>query len=963
MKIVEGEDLRKVADNLQGAGHTAEPILRASSNVLGEVGRRLLHPMTRKARLVEFKEAEYHNAEDWTLSDDQALTVNVGVSGGSTIDIPEPIEFVHYGRVYRDRSQLFPSAKMNDLAATLGDVPAHGLMFRAALQREAVLLGGFVRAQMDALLAEEKSKGAIGVLAQVIADLTGSAGGTEDKPNAVDLNPHLQKVIEAAKKINKAKVDYPSIHECGVSLHTARKAYREYLVQENEKRHAPAKSPGGGILNDQVDEVNEALEAGHDWLGGKHDPNQPAKHDAVPKLTFIVPPSVQDFLSLIQKISFKAWDVCAGLNYEYAIRLEPIIEDACREMTVHAIKNKSAPVFPVWFLEPQAEYQLPTDVEQKIFDKIDNPLAKGTLPGLLDGLTDTINKAADVITDPIKGALQKYDQKVGIDKTLDFLSRPDRYTPGRPFLDDIFLIPPDEDPPDVPDAAKRARVGWSGGLGQMAVDCFKGALGIKKLPGFLEWIIAKVSTVCAEFIRGIYCKLLTLDENAQVTEAEMIEASRKHLVGNIIETILGGLKFVDGIRKFQLDVPIAEVAVSVDALIGRAKEFASQKLEKFIDPVIKFATRDLFGMIFAYRKTAITNRALTMEVHLAQLPTVFSRLFRNVFFPLWDMVLEKTIAALSTSLMPRIMEAGHAIMKAREQVEQVRGKIVQGLAALESLPSQLPGVGFDLKDPKGSLDKLKSDWNPIIKNAKDAWDNAELDVTQDLPGMEGDPLETGFPVQKRLNEAELEEVTPTNLKKVKPDLKWKEPAPVKQAAATDASKQAAPTDVANGPQQGAPKAYSGEAKGVHQPPQLSEPIPSYPLGDYPLADESSVPTSQNQYSQYQQQYAQQYSQQQSYDYGDYSQSDYGSGDYGYSPQSQSYYGYNQQQQNQYQQQAFADPSTADIPAMPSAEKTTEFGISPDMRQLAQIEDVEQTVDLDSVALSALPPFLGPNKKA
>lgn len=939
MKIIDGEDIRKVADHAQGAGRTVEPVLRAGSNVLGEVGRRLTQPMTRKARLVEFKEAVYKNAEDWTVSEDGSVTVNAAVTGGTTIDLPEPIEFVHFGHVYKDRSQLFPNPKIDDTTTSLvgppdtpeagTEVPAHGLMYRAALQREGILLGGFIRAQMDALIAEEKSKGVIGVLAQVIADLTGSSGGTQDKPSPVDLNPHLKKVIEAEKKINTPRVDYPVLHEAGVMLHTARKAYREYLVTELEKRHAPivgGKSPGGGILNDQVDELNEGIQAGHDWLGGHHDPEKPAEHDAVPKLTRLVPPGVQDFLSIVQKISFKAWDVMAALNYEYAVRLEPIIEDACRRISAESIKTRAVPVFPVWFLEPQPDYTLDPNVEQKIFDKVDNPIAKKDL-GPLGFLTDKLNDAVDVITDPIKGALQSYDAKVGIDKTLDFLSRPDRYTPGRPFLDDIFLIPTDPDPPDVPNAAKRARVGWSGGLGQMAVDALKGALNIKRLPGFLEWIISKVSTVCAEFIRAIYCRLLTMKDTDQVTEAELHQAAERHLVGNVIETILGGLKFVDGLRKITLDIPIAEVAISTDALIGRAKEFASLKLEKFIAPVVKFAMRDLYGLIFAYRQTAITNRALTMEVHLAQLPTVFSRLFRNVFFPLWDKVIERTMEAITASLAPRVLEAGKALLKAREQVEQVRGKIVQGLAALDTLPTQLPGVGFDLKDPKGSINKLKSDWNPIIKNAKDAWNNAEVDVTQDLPGLEGDALEQAFPVQQRLKAVESIAVTARHLKLVEPALKWQLVAPVVQPG-TEAGGDAAgkSTDVEKS------KAEAAQLPPISTPSfqnleQKDEPLPSFPFGDYPLQNDANTPYS-----------------------GTYA------GNYPNGPQSQSGVF------------AFSDPSTSDLPDFngpyggQTKEPTQELGF-PHMQHLAQVDDVESTVDIDHVSLSALPPFLGPNKKA
>jgi hypothetical protein len=113
---IDGEDIKKVADHAEGAGRTVEPALRGVSNVLGEVGRRLTKPMTRKARLVEFKEAEYANADDWTAAEDGALTVNASVSGGTTIDLPEPIELIHYGRVYLDRSPLYPVPKVDDTA-------------------------------------------------------------------------------------------------------------------------------------------------------------------------------------------------------------------------------------------------------------------------------------------------------------------------------------------------------------------------------------------------------------------------------------------------------------------------------------------------------------------------------------------------------------------------------------------------------------------------------------------------------------------------------------------------------------------------------------------------------------------------------------------------------------------------------------------------------------------------------
>ncbi len=827
MEIISGDDLKKAADFVDGAGKTVEPLGDAAHNVLTDVGTELQGNFGRKARIVDFKTATFVNGADWTAGDDGSVTVHASVEpGGTTIDLPEPVEFIHFGKVYRDVSHLFPASKIDDTKTgsvlsqtangSTSDIPAHGLMFRSALMRETVLLGGFIRAQMDALIAEEKSKGVVGVLAQVLADMTGSAGGTQDKPNAVDLNPYLQKVIAAGKKVNLAKIDYPTLHDAAIDLQTARQAYRAYLVSELEKREGKAKSPGGGILNDQVPKVNDSLSEGYKWWNVQ---------DVVPKLTMIVPPGVQDFLSMVQKVSFKAWDVYASLIYEYSIRLEPIIEDSCANMTVDAIKKRSTPLYPVWFMAAQTFPALPANIDQQIFSDIDNPVPANALPAPLNALTGAINNALGVVTKPVHNEVEKYDQEVGIDKTLDFFSRPDAYTPGRPFLDDIFLVPPDPtEAKDLPNGDKRARRGWSSGLGDMAVQCMEGALGVKSLPSFIEWIVSHVSTVAAEFVRGVYCRLLTLKDTDNITEDEMIEAAEKHFVGNIIESILGGIRFVEGIRKEALDFPIGHVSLSIDALIGRAKEFASQKLDEFVAPVIKFAMRDLYTAIFAYRQTAITNKAMTMEVHLAELPNLFARLFRNIFFPLWDKVLEKVLDSVTASLMPKVQAAATAILHARDQVDQVRTKIVKGLAALDSLPKTLPNVSFDPMHPEQSIDKLKSDFSPSVSNAEQAYNKAGL---KDPAAPPKDALETSFPLQQRVVEAEATAVTDTQIKTVHPNLKWATP-PAKQAApAANGAAKADATNPKNGP---ATPAASPPApqQPLMQPYDYSAPLPAAP---------------------------------------------------------------------------------------------------------------------------------------
>lgn len=111
-------------------------------------------------------EGSFKNGEDLTAAPGATSEADVAVGeGGNGLEIPELIEFIHFGTVYRDGASSFASDGVadDDAAADVAASPgAHGLMMRAALQREALLLAGFVRAQMVALDAEEKTQGSIG---------------------------------------------------------------------------------------------------------------------------------------------------------------------------------------------------------------------------------------------------------------------------------------------------------------------------------------------------------------------------------------------------------------------------------------------------------------------------------------------------------------------------------------------------------------------------------------------------------------------------------------------------------------------------------------------------------------------------------------------------------------------------------------------------------------------------------
>jgi len=133
-------------------------------------------------------------------------------------------------------------------------------------------------------------------------------------------------------------------------------------------------------------------------------------------------------------------------------------------------------------------------------------------------------------------------------------------------------------------------------------------------------------------------------------------------------------------------------------------------------------------------------------------------------------VLEKVLDSVTASLMPKVHDAAVKIAHARDEVDKVRTKIIKGIAALESLPKNLPDVAFDIKHPKDSINKIKGDWNPIVGKAKDAWNGASLHDAGPAPT---DQLESSFPLPGRVAEAEASAVTEDHLKIVLPLIKWK----------------------------------------------------------------------------------------------------------------------------------------------------------------------------------------------
>ena len=109
----------------------------------------------------------------------------------NVFDPKMPVEFIHFGRVHSDVHDVFNhDQELDDTKAdALKDLPTggRGIAFRAALQREAILLDGFIGSVQGVLKECKGSEGAADKLIGAATDLMsgGSKKGAGDRKSVV----------------------------------------------------------------------------------------------------------------------------------------------------------------------------------------------------------------------------------------------------------------------------------------------------------------------------------------------------------------------------------------------------------------------------------------------------------------------------------------------------------------------------------------------------------------------------------------------------------------------------------------------------------------------------------------------------------------------------------------------------------------------------------------------------------
>lgn len=627
-------------------------------------------------------------------SGDQDTGGSYARGGGLGVaNVGKVTEFIHFGYVHPDYSDKFGHDKLQDdvnqdLAQSTG---AHAIMFRGALEREALLLNGFISACKSVLDECAGDKGAAGELMSAASDLLGGGGGKADTPTAADCGAFSQAVAAAAGKIKGDSVAYKDIHQAGIDLRQAYLNYRAFLKKLTQK----PSGGGGGLLS------------------------------GLPAVGGLLPGGMGDIVNIIQGIAFKTFDIYKNLFANIAMSQEPKVAAACRHISVKAIQGRFSPIFPVWFPKPESAK--------------DNKGGGNDKPTGIGFVDDAYGKAKGV----------KEDAERDVKAVKDFIDgAPQKECPGDPFIDQAFgTQPPDPKDKEEPPKPQKA-------IADLIVSAFKNAIPADSLPGFLETIISEVSAMNAEFLREVYRVLMRSDPSQAIDKEALHGAARKRLLQKLINLLVSQVSVLNKIKNFSAGVQ--SVDVSPGKFMDRGEDYLSEKLAPAIDPILSIAIDNLGEKLEGARGKAHSAKAMTMEVYFGMFPWMLTLMFRDTFFPIWDLVVKETFGRLGGPLGGALSSADKFRKGSKGILDDVRD-VTKKAEALKKASEQ----GLQVGTGGSNIDEYKK----------------ALGAKADR-GESSDPSPfDGFPLDGRANSGQGVDIKLSEYDEVQRNEKWSQAGP------------------------------------------------------------------------------------------------------------------------------------------------------------------------------------------
>ena len=597
-------------------------------------------------------------------------------------DTGELIELIHFGFVHPDYSTYFghKNSIQDDNDAKLPQDPAtpgsRAVMYRGALERETLLLSGFVASTQTVLKEREQNEGAvsgdagsmIGAVVSEAGSLLGGGGSSSSSSGGVkstDLNGVNDKVKATGGNLNVTAMTYTIAHQAGEDLAQQRANY----VQVLQKVCNPPKdqnAAGGGLMAQLSSTVGSIPGAG-------------------------------PVFNTIEGIATKVFDIYVAVYGQLATHCQLAIEKACHDVTLDAIQNNKSPIFPVWFNKPSDSTQDPSVdlLGGNIADSAENAAGQAA------------HKFLDVPTDDYPYATQ---------------------------LDAGFATDAPKTSTDQPPAPPTQ-------VGDLAAQAFSDALGFT-LPGFVKSIVSELMETDVDLLQEIYKELLPWDHSKTIPADEILEFGREALLDKAVGLLTSKLSFLTDLQKSlsgsNLFSPPSGKPVTSDNVMNKASDLGTSelasKLAPGMDPILKFALGDLASKLDAIRSTAQAQKAVSMEAYLGRLPYLEALLFRNTFFPMWDLLVNTVFGKSAGPLSGYLNSAGAFYKQGKDDVWQAQDDVSRA----QSVANQA-GQGLSLGTGGG---------NPLSQ-VQQAWNQGG--TQQQKPDESAPQMKQDFPIQGRKN--------------------------------------------------------------------------------------------------------------------------------------------------------------------------------------------------------------------
>jgi hypothetical protein len=561
-----------------------------------------------------------------------------GPNGGDTppnsAQPPDPTEFVHYGKVHADTTDHFPHPKFDN---EKGKKPAgRAILFRDAVEREALLLHGYVTATKTVHEDLKNNRGVAGAVAGAIGSLLGSSGS---EPDPGSLQCLLDDITKAGGTINAEAADYLKTHKAAIDLHQTRADYTKYCEEKLDAYYLQKKDDGPAAL-----------------------------------LTSL--PSIAGPAKDVFGVLFKAFDIYFGIYLSLRKEYEPVIEGAAYKFSLDTVKKYSTHTFAPW-------YPLPKDA----------PAAEEGHSGLLGGVEDKVDEAKKSVTD-VLGVPEDEEPPPGEDAIKEIFGifgsgpsddKKDEAQSDQP-ADSAAPAASADDTPSPDEATKdKPKPKPADGL---VCEGFNKVLGFDI--GFMNKPIGKITWGNVEFLKAVYLKLCR-DSSKKLDQDWLNETAHTLLFDKIYGFIEDNLGFIKKAEDFSTDVQGQKLGPK--KVIDQGKDALAQKLGSYIDPIIKLATGKLADKLEDLRSTADKNKSVTMEVFLSHLPYLLAFQVRNTTFPLWDLLINELLgkgnAALDTALKP----VRGFIGDARNVASDVKDKTDRAKQAADKFQNEGVGMG------------------------------------------------------------------------------------------------------------------------------------------------------------------------------------------------------------------------------------------------------------------------------